>query len=96
MYRSISFTLDDVGLDADNCKALVNIKQQSPNIAQGVHGHLTKCPEEIAAGDQEHMFGYATDETLELMPLSHVLATKLGAHLTEVRKTSIRIKASYG
>ncbi|KAK8498743.1 hypothetical protein V6N12_064034 [Hibiscus sabdariffa] len=50
--RGIGFTSADVGLDADNCKVLVNIEQQSPDIAQGVHGHLSKKPEEIGAGDQ--------------------------------------------
>ncbi|KAL0422133.1 UNVERIFIED_CONTAM: S-adenosylmethionine synthase 3 [Sesamum latifolium] len=53
--RNIGFTSDDVGLDADKCKVLVNIEQQSPDIAQGVHGHLTKRPEEIGAGDQGHI-----------------------------------------
>ncbi|PQM39131.1 hypothetical protein Pyn_09035 [Prunus yedoensis var. nudiflora] len=53
--RTIGFVSDDVGLDADNCKVLVNIEQQSPDIAQGVHGHFTKRPEEIGAGDQGHM-----------------------------------------
>ena len=76
--KEVGFTSDDVGLDCDKCKVLVHIEEQSPEIGASVHGMSTKALEEIGAGDQGHMFGYATDETDELMPLTHVLATKIG------------------
>ena len=63
-------------------QVLVHLEEQSPDIGQGVHGLGTKTLEEIGAGDQGHMFGYATDETEELMPLTHVLATRIGYKLT--------------
>jgi S-adenosylmethionine synthetase len=85
----VGFISDDVGLDGAKCKVLVHIEEQSPDIGQSVHGMDTKSLEELGAGDQGHMFGYATDETPELMPLTHVLATQIGYKLTEVRKNGV-------
>jgi S-adenosylmethionine synthetase len=84
--RDIGFDSSDKGFDYKTCNVLVAIEQQSPDIAAGVDQAVSKSVEELGAGDQGIMFGYATDETPELFPLSHLLATKLAHKLSEVRK----------
>jgi S-adenosylmethionine synthetase len=85
--REIGFDDEEKGLDFRSCRVLQEIHEQSREIAASVYGGRDTL--DIAAGDQGIMFGYATNETPELMPLSHSLATKLGKRLTDVRKQGI-------
>jgi S-adenosylmethionine synthetase len=87
--KQIGFDHSDKGFDYKTCSILVSIAEQSQEIAQSVHGNRQKAPEEIGAGDQGHMFGYATDETEEYMPLTHVLSTRLCSRLVEARESGI-------
>ena len=78
-------SVDNKGLSDTTCEVVVRINKQSPDIAGGVH--VGKDDMDVGAGDQEIMFGYATDETEDCMPLTHSMATELGKELTDVRKS---------
>jgi len=78
-------SVDSKGLSDKTCEVLVRINKQSPDIAGGVH--VGKEDLDCGAGDQGIMFGYATDETEDAMPLTILMATRLGKKLTDVRKS---------
>ena len=83
--KEIGYDDPKTGIDYRTCEILVNISQQSPDIAQGVDNSFDK--KKLGAGDQGLMFGYATDETDNYMPITIYYAHKLAARLAEVRKT---------
>ena len=84
--RDIGYNHKDLKFDTDSCEVTLRLHSQSPDISQGVTATSEK---EQGAGDQGLMFGYATNETEELMPMPILLSQKLAQQLAKVRKDNV-------